>query len=531
MIYPPLPMEASHQTTTNVDFLDNCGSERALTRRTFLNLLAAAGVLGGLDAGPVRAETALTPLDDAAILTILGVIQPAGKDAVRDFIKAALPELGSDPDAAYLDAAFERHLVDQRILRVRQMPRELFSLTAVGNAWLPRNAQLLRDKARLFLMRGRARANVSISRGSGIRVGGVPPSSWVRASIEDFVASPVPYGSRALADRKSGKRPLLRDTFPKLLSFESVAQVNTALRNTDLATPLSIDGLALCLGVSTALLTWFANTPEKSYREFLIPKRSGGTRSIESPRIFLKVTQRLLLQFILSDLKVHESVYSFRQRRSSATNAMRHEGQNFVGGLDIRNYFGSVTLPMVINCLVDNGFDPAFAKTLGPLLTRRGILPQGAPTSPVLSNALLFAFDQQMSSVCATSGLNYSRYADDIVVSGPMRPPIEEAFEIAGRELQTRYGLLLNEGKTRIMPRWTRQIVTGAVVNKTAMPPRSLRRIVRAMFYEAEKDPARFAHQANRLRGYIGYLGAFPSLRNSRELLRYRAILNRVKRA
>jgi hypothetical protein len=446
MLDRPRRIEPRGNHSIPSDLFYNGISERPLTRRAFIGLLAAAGVLAPLAPGVTRAapsDGSSVPLDDKAILTILGIIQPTSIDAVLKFIKLALPEMGDDPDAAYLLAAFERNLDSKRIFRVRLDPPSLFSLTAVGNASLPHEAQFLRDRARLFLMRGRARTTVRASRGGGFRAGGVPPPSWIRARIEDFALRPPPagVGFGGLGDRRSRNRPLLREALPRLLSFESLDQVNGALGNADPTIPLSLDGIALCLGISATLLTWFVDKPEKCYREFRIPKRVGGTRPIESPRIFLKVTQRLLLDFFLSDLRVHDAVYSFRHGRSPAANATRHEGEKFVGGLDVRDFFGSVTLAMITECLVANGFNPDLAKKLGRLLTRRDLLPQGAPTSPILSNALLFAFDEQMSLVCAGSGLNYTRYADDIVISGESQPAIEKAFAIANRELRTQLRL------------------------------------------------------------------------------------------
>jgi hypothetical protein len=509
-------------------------SERTLRRRTFIKLLAAAGVLapsllGGAPAIP--SDRSSVPLDDLAVLTILGILQPTSVDAFIKFIKLALSEMGEDTDAVYLLAAFERYLDSKQILRVKSGPPDLFSLTAVGNASLPREAQFLRDRARLFLMRGRARVKGKTSRGDGLRAGGVPPPSWIRARIEDFIlrSEPQAVGFEGLGDRRSRNRPSLREALPRFLSFESLDQVNAALGNADPTIPLSLDGVALCLGISSTLLAWFVEKPEKSYREFQISKRVGGTRTIESPRIFLKVTQRLILHFFLSDLRVHNAVYSFRHGRSPAANAIQHEGLKFIGGLDIRNYFGSVTLDMLVKCLVENGFNLDLAKKLGRLLTRRDLLPQGAPTSPILSNALLFGFDENMTFVCAELGLNYTRYADDMVISGESRPAIEKAFTIAHRELRTRYGLLLNDQKTRIVPRHRRQWVTGAVVNKSAAPPRNFRRKLRAVFHEADKEPARFTKEVKRLTGYVGYLQGFPSLRNSPEISHYRSIIDRVR--
>jgi hypothetical protein len=497
------------------------------SRRRFLQLLTAALAVGPA-AAPSASEAALGAPGEPALLTILGILQPVDVPTIRKFIETALPELGDVTSATYIAAVLEQALNEGRIIEVRSAPPALYSLTATGNASLPRRAQIFRDKARLFLIRDRPRANVKESRGGGI-AGGVPPPEWIRARIEAFVERQRPFGSRPfLADRRSGKRPLSRDTTLALLSFDNLARLNAALGGRDAAAPMTLEGLALCLGLSPGLLAWFSTKPQASYRRFSIPKRRGGERQIDSPRIYLKVTQRLLLHYFLSQLKVHDAVYSFRAQRSAPANAVRHEAKEFVGGLDIRDYFGSVSIDMVAKCLVDNGFDAEFARKFAALVTLGGVLPQGAPTSPALSNALLYEFDDEMTKACSAAGLTYSRYADDIVVSGADRAAIEQMFELAGRELKSRYGLQLNEQKKRLAPKSQRQTVTGAVVNQAAVPSRLLRRRLRAMFHEAGKDPARYRDRLGKLRGYVGYLGCFPALSQSRELGRYREILKRV---
>lgn len=279
------------------------------SRRRFLQLLTAALAVGPAAASSAS-EAALGAPGEPALLTILGILQPVDVPTIRKFIETALPELGDVTSATYIAAVLEQALNEGRIIEVRSAPPALYSLTATGNAALPRRAQIFRDKARLFLIRDRPRANVKESRGGGI-AGGVPPPEWIRARIEAFVERQRPFGSRPfLADRRSGKRPLSRDTTLALLSFDNLARLNAALGGRDAAAPMTLEGLALCLGLSPGLLAWFSTKPQASYRRFSIPKRRGGERQIDSPRIYLKVTQRLLLHYFLSQLKVHDAVYS-----------------------------------------------------------------------------------------------------------------------------------------------------------------------------------------------------------------------------
>ena len=180
---------------------------------------------------------------------------------------------------------------------------------------------------------------------------------------------------------------------------------------------------------------------------------------------------------------------------------------------------------MVANCLKDNDFDPDCARKVARLCTRNGVLPQGAPTSPALSNATLYPFDEFMAAICTASGLRYTRYADDVTVSGGDAATIRTVLARAEAELQSRYQLQVNHKKSRVIDRHAQQRVTGAVVNVSATPPRTLRRRVRAAFHQASKDPNVYATEALRLRGYVSYLQGFPSLRISKELEGYRLLL------
>jgi hypothetical protein len=206
-----------------------------------------------------------------------------------------------------------------------------------------------------------------------------------------------------------------------------------------------------------------------------------------------------------------------------------HERQRIVGRLDIKDFFGSVTPWMIARCLADNGFDTDCANRLARLCTRNGVLPQGAPTSPALSNTLLYPFDQIMGVECAASGLRYTRYADDVTVSGDQVAAVAAALSRAEAELQRRFGFQINQAKTRIAAAGTQQRVTGIVVNQSAKPPRSLCRQLRATFHEAAKDPSAHVVIAQRLAGYISYLQAFPSLRSSSDLVEYKTVLAKIR--
>jgi retron-type reverse transcriptase len=203
-------------------------------------------------------------------------------------------------------------------------------------------------------------------------------------------------------------------------------------------------------------------------------------------------------------------------------------GRPFVGAVDIKDFFGSIRESSVEKLLLENNFSPAEADLISRLCTKDGVLPQGAPTSPAISNALLFEFDETLRKAAEEIGANYTRYADDITISGHSRDHIKELLSFAAKLLHKNYGLELNDSKTRIASRHGRQTVTGIVVNTDTLPPREKRREIRAIFHNAQKSPAKYVRRISELAGYIGYLDQFPAYKNGRVIEQYRDVISQL---
>jgi retron-type reverse transcriptase len=270
--------------------------------------------------------------------------------------------------------------------------------------------------------------------------------------------------------------------------------------------------------------------PSRHYRTFSIRKSGGGKRPIESPRTFLKVIQWLLLDFLFADrLKLAETAHAFRAGRSVVTNAQSHRGFNFVGNVDIAEFFNSISFDHVRTLLIQSAFSANEASLMAVLCTKAGHLPQGAPTSPLISNALLFELDERFSAHSRELRCNYTRYADDITISGPSHEAVTSLIEGVSGFLIGRYNLMLNPHKTRIASSHGRQMVTGAVVNTKVQPPRNYRRQVRAIFCNAQRNPREFFDRISELLGYIGYLSQYPALLEDPSLTRYRQIVDQIR--
>jgi hypothetical protein len=147
----------------------------------------------------------------------------------------------------------------------------------------------------------------------------------------------------------------------------------------------------------------------------------------------------------------------------------------------------------------------------------------------LLSNAALFDFDSKMVNLCDQLALNYTRYADDMTISGDDRTDICAALSALQANLSSHFGLRINKAKTRVIHRSAQQCVTGVVVNQRAAPPRAYRRRIRAMFDRAERDPVGSLEKLAQLVGHRNYLGAFPKLAGSDMIRRYDAILARLE--
>ena len=138
------------------------------------------------------------------------------------------------------------------------------------------------------------------------------------------------------------------------------------------------------------------------------------------------------------------------------------------------------------------------------------------------------SFDEAMVKFCRQREQTYSRYADDMTISGDSRPEIQNSIYHARKLLSKEYGLRLNKSKTRIASRHSQQNVTGIVVNEKLLPPRKKRRDIRQKFYVADKFGVKSPDDLNKLRGYYGYLNAFPELRDSKTLEGYKEVLEKL---
>jgi retron-type reverse transcriptase len=197
----------------------------------------------------------------------------------------------------------------------------------------------------------------------------------------------------------------------------------------------------------------------------------------------LKALQRRILRRVLARLRCHPAATGFEKRYSIAINALAHVRKAVVVRMDIRDFFGSIRADRVQRYFQGIGWNAEAARLLTTICTYRGALPQGAPTSPRLSNLLCCRLDGRLSALAKRYGATYSRYADDMTFSWD-----EDVSRNVHGVIRLTKLILSNDGyqlhkrkKLRISRRHDRQIVTGLVVNERVNLPRETRRRLRAM--------------------------------------------------
>ena len=233
------------------------------------------------------------------------------------------------------------------------------------------------------------------------------------------------------------------------------------------------------------------------YKQFKIKKKSGGFRQISAPRNRSFI---LMLRYVNEIFKAlytpSDYAMGFTEGRSVVDNASRHKGMNYVFNTDIKDFFPSIVQPRVWKRLqlAPLNFPQPVANILAGLCSMRGeknsdgtysyILPQGAPTSPIITNMICDNLDRRLAGLARKMGLNYSRYADDITFSSMQNVYQKDGdFVKELRRIIEGQGFKINEEKTRLQKRGARQEVTGIIVSDKVNVSQKYVRDIRNILY------------------------------------------------
>jgi retron-type reverse transcriptase len=299
---------------------------------------------------------------------------------------------------------------------------------------------------------------------------------------------------------------------------------------------MTLSDIASAMNLTTEDLVWLTYERSTSdtdhYSRFEIPKRSGGTRLISSPKPKMRIAQSWINLNILNKLTPSQFCYAFRPKTSIVDNAKQHMNKRVIVKLDVKDFFPSITFSRIRGYFEFLGYNPGVATVLALLCTdaprvritmnaRSQIvaigarsLPQGACTSPGLANLIASRLDARLAGLIQTleGQWSYTRYADDLTFSTTNgEPPIGQLIAAVSRIAKDENFEIKSE-KTRIMRSPRRQSVTGLIVGDEVRIPKATIKKMRSLFHNIEtkgkdvvseelgKDAMNVAH------GYWAYL-------------------------
>ena len=288
------------------------------------------------------------------------------------------------------------------------------------------------------------------------------------------------------------------------------------------------------------------------YQKITCPKKDGSQRILYSPCPGLKYIQRRILS-LLSGEQISSYAYAYRKGVSIFDNALPHCQKPLLVKLDLSNFFGSISFSKVYWAIdralhaappsflqealhnspqIGNPFAISFY--IARLCTLNGCLPQGAPTSPLLSNLVFLPLDRKIGAYCEKRGIAYTRYSDDMTFSGAFSP---RSLIFFVEKCLSGTGFSLNRQKTRIAGAGQRQQAAGLTVNEKPQAPKAYRRKLRQEFYYIQKhglaehlrrkgepdvSPVQEAAYLSRLLGRVSFVLQMQP--GNQEFLHYRQI-------
>lgn len=303
---------------------------------------------------------------------------------------------------------------------------------------------------------------------------------------------------------------------------------------------------------------WQRRVPlgDQHYRCQLLAKRSGGWRLLEVPHPHLMALQRRLLEGLLDRIPPHEAACGYTRGRSVVDHASAHAGQAVVLSFDLQDFFASVRASRVHALFATLGYSEAVGRELAALCTtatpepvlrrmhedgdlswrqrmrlRDPHLPQGAPTSAALANLCAFRLDLRLAGLARTLGARYTRYADDLVLSGG--PPLRDAWpriEAWVGRIALDEGFALNHRKTHCRTAGHRQSVCSIVVNAHANLPREEFDRLKAILHQCVVHGPAAQNREGRphWQAYLQGRVAWAAQLNPAKALRLKRLLDRI---
>lgn len=259
-----------------------------------------------------------------------------------------------------------------------------------------------------------------------------------------------------------------------------------------------------------------ARTANHRYKAYTIPKKTGGERQIYHPARELKLMQVWLDRNIFSRLPTHEAATAYKRGSKIHTNASQHVAQNYLLRIDFQDFFPSITgedvavlLRANVNALAPLELTAEDIELTRLLVCRNDHLTIGAPSSPAISNAVMFEFDGYWSDHCRRLEVHYTRYADDLYFSTDQPKVLERIIADLRADLPARRSprLVINDQKTVFTSRKRRRLVTGLVLtaDKKLSIGRRQKRYIRGLLFQRTRTGGPNKVNDAYLRGYLAF--------------------------
>ncbi|MBQ9318121.1 MAG: RNA-directed DNA polymerase [Bacilli bacterium] len=276
-----------------------------------------------------------------------------------------------------------------------------------------------------------------------------------------------------------------------------------------------------------------SNRIEKYYHHFTIKKRNGTERNILCPYTQLKKIQLNILNGLLYDKSVSVFAKAYIKNSYLVDNTIIHRGHKYILKLDIHNFFENISYVDIFNIYKEYGFSNALCSLLAHLTTYNDYLPQGAPTSPYLSNLVLRNFDYKVGKWCEKQNINYTRYSDDMTFS--MNEYNKDLIRFIRINL-FKQGLELNNEKICLIHHSQQQKITGIVVNDKIQVDSKYRKKIRQELYYINKYGLDEHLERNKTKDKKKYLKILYGKilfvlsvdKNNKEFIKYKMIVRKI---
>jgi hypothetical protein len=288
------------------------------------------------------------------------------------------------------------------------------------------------------------------------------------------------------------------------------------------------------------------------YKRFYIPKKTGGKRLISAPMPRLKTAQTWILETILNKVAPSEQAHGFVLKRSIVSNALPHVKADVVINIDLKDFFPSIHYPRVKGVFQSLGYSEQLATLFGLICTEpdcdtveldgttyyvsnsERFLPQGAPTSPAITNILCRKLDARLKGISTKLNFTYTRYADDLTFS-TSGEHVNKTKTLLGfiKKIIREEGLVIHPDKLRVQRKGARKEVTGLVVNdKPSIGAKEVDKF-RALIYQIEKDKTlqgkhwkNSPHLLASMKGYANFVAMVDPAKGKPLVLRVNKILD-----